>query len=256
MGLTIAELNKALNAITGGTNYAASAAVYVKLHTGAPGDAGTSNASSDTLRKLVAWAAPSGGAIASSAAVSWTLALSGGETLSHVSYWDALTGGNCIGNAALSATAAMVNGETFTLSSGGLTQTISGTKWSDFVKNAVLNAWAGLATFTKSTALYLKVHTGDPGSAGTANAATETTRKAVTFGTPASSASIANTAAVTWTGMAGPTAPTTESVSWGSWWDALTGGNFLGRDDLATARAISSGDGLDVAIGAFTLSAS
>ena len=148
MGLAIAELNKALNAITGVSNYTASSAVYVKLHTGAPGDAGTSNASTDTLRKLVAWAAPSGGVIASSAAVSWTLALSGGETLSHVSYWDALTGGNCIGNAALSATAAMVNGETFTLSSGGLTQTISGTKWSDFVKNAILNAWAGLATFT------------------------------------------------------------------------------------------------------------
>ena len=174
MGLTIAELNKGLNAITGRASYTANAAVYVKLHTGAPGDAGTSNASSDTLRKLVAWAAPSGGVIASSAAVSWTLALSGGETLSHVSYWDALTGGNCIGNAALSATAAMNNGEIFTLSSGGLTQTISGTKWSDFVKNAILNAWAGLATFTAAAALYLKVHTGDPGSAGTSNAATET----------------------------------------------------------------------------------
>lgn len=256
MGLAIAELNKALNAVTGRANYTASAAVYAKLHTGLPGDTGTSNASSDTLRKLVAWAAPSGGAIASSAAVSWTLALSGGETLSHVSYWDALTSGNCIGWAALGATAAMVNGEVFTLSSGGLTQTLSGTKWTDAVKNSILNAWAGLSTYTASAGFFLKNYLGDPGTAGTSNPATDTLRKSVTFGTAASAGSIANTVAVSWTGLSGPTAPTTESISWGGWYDALTAGNFLGRDDLATARAISAGDGLDVAIGGLTLSIS
>jgi hypothetical protein len=254
MGLTVAEQNKALNALTGRANYTASAAVYAKLHTGAPGDAGTANASTDTLRKLVAWAAPSSGAIASSAAVSWTLALSGTETLTHASYWDALTGGNCIGWSALSASATMGNGEVFTLSSGGLTMTLTGTKWTDAVKNAILNAWAGLATYTASAGFFLKLYTGDPGTAGSSNAATETLRKSVTFGTAAASGSIANTAAIAWTGMAGPTAPTTETVSWGGWYDALTSGNFLGRDDLATARAISSGDGMDVDIGGLTLS--
>lgn len=253
MGIAVGELNKALDAIAGRAAYTANAAVYVKLHTGAPGSAGTSNASTDTTRKLAAWSAPSGGAIATSAQLSWTLALSGGETLTHVSFWTASTGGTFLGDGALSASATMANGETFNISSG-LTVTLSGTKFSNAVKNAILNTWSGLSTMSASAGLYLKLHTGDPGSAGTSNAATETSRKAMTFGTAASAGSIANTAAVSWTTIGGPTAPTTETISWGSWWDASTAGNFLGRDDLTASRAISSGDQIDVAIGALALS--
>lgn len=254
MGIAVGELNKGLDAVAGRASYTANAAVYAKLHTGAPGSAGTSNASTDTLRKVTAWSAPSAGAIVTSAGLSWTLALSGGETLTHLSFWTAITGGTFLGDAPLNASATMANGEVFNVSAG-ISVSLTGTKWSDYVKNAILNAWAGLATFTAVSAHCLKLHTGDPGSSGTSNAATETLRKAMTFGTAASAGAIANTAAVGWTGIGGPTAPTTESISWGSWWDALTGGNFLGRDDLATARSISSGDQIDIAIGAHNLSA-
>lgn len=256
MGMSVAEINKALNAITGRAAYTANAAVYVKLHTADPGSAGTTSPSSDTSRKLVAWAAPSAGAVASSAEISWTLALSGTETLTHVSFWDASTAGNYLGSSALSASATMNNGEIFKLTSGGVTMTLTQTKWSDAMKNAVLSAWTGQATMSANAGFFIKCHTGDPGSAGTANAATETSRKAITFGTNASAGSISNTATQNWTGMAGPTAPTTETISWFSFWDASTAGNFVGRDDLATARAISSGDGLDIAIGGISLSAS
>lgn len=251
MGLSAAECNKALDAIVGRANYTANAAVYAALHTGAPGASGTSNASTHTGRQLVSWAAPSGGSIASSAAVTFTLALSGPETLTHVSYWTASTSGSYLGSAPLNASAAVTNGETFTLSSGGLTQQISdsGTKFTDAIKNAILNAWAGLSTMTALAAVHIKVHTGDPGTSGTSNAATETDRVAATFGTGAASGAISNTAAVEWDPIDGPTAPTQDTISWVTGWTAPTAGVFIFRDDLATARSVSSGDRLTLAIG-------
>lgn len=251
MGLAAAECNKALDAIVGRAAYTASAAVYAALHTGAPGAAGTSNASTHTGRQLVSWAAPSGGSIASSAAVSYTLSLSGGETLSHVSYWTASSAGSYLGSAPLNATAAVVNGETFTLSSGGLTQQVddTGTNFTDAVKNAILNAWSGLSTMAASASFNAKAHTGDPGAAGTSNPATETTRKAITFGTGAASGAISNTASAEWNPIGGPTAPTTESIAWYSFWDDISAGTFLGRDDLAAARSISSGDRITIQVG-------
>lgn len=259
MGLSVAECNKALNALAGRANYPHnSSGVYAQLHTGAPGASGTSNASSHTGRVLCAWNAPSGGAIATSAALVFSsLSLSGPETLTDVSFWDSGTAGagNFLGTATLGSPATMNNGEPFTISAG-LTQTISGTKFSDAVKHAILNAWAGLSTMTAYAAVYLSLHTGDPGSAGTSNPATETSRVAITFGTAAASGAIANTATAAWSGMAGPTAPTTQSISWGALHSASSGGTFLFRDDLATARSISSGDGVTLAIGELSLTLS
>ena len=46
--------------------------------------------------------------------------------------------------------------------------------------NRALNAWTGRAAMTANAAFYVKLHTGDPGAAGTSNASSETTRKAIT----------------------------------------------------------------------------
>lgn len=113
-------VNVILNLIRG-TNATAPTATYVKLHTGDPGSAGTSNASANTTRVVITHAAPSGGAIAiTGTAPSWASWASGSETLSHVSYWDASTAGNVLWSAALSSSKAMTNGDTFTLSTSGL----------------------------------------------------------------------------------------------------------------------------------------
>lgn len=115
------------------------------------------------------------------------------------------------------------------------------------VANGFLNALCKATNYTAPTAFYLKLHVGDPGSAGASNAATETTRKAVTFGTSASGGSIANTVAVTWTAVAG-----SEDFSHYSIWDASTAGNFLGSG-LITANAVTAGDDFTLAIGAVVL---
>lgn len=117
--------NAVANALRGGgngTSYTAPAAVYAKLHTGDPGEAGTSNAAGETTRKEVQFGAASGGVISLSNSPSWTN-VSTSETYSHVSLWDSSTAGNCLGSGALSSSVAVTAGDTFNLT--GLTYTFT-----------------------------------------------------------------------------------------------------------------------------------
>jgi hypothetical protein len=106
-----AEL-KILEHTTGKTAWTIPSNVYVKLHTGDAGEDGTSNAASETTRKVAAWATASSGAIATSATLEWTN-VAATETYSHWSMWDALTSGNCLWTGALSSSAAVTAGDTF-----------------------------------------------------------------------------------------------------------------------------------------------
>lgn len=118
---------------------------------------------------------------------------------------------------------------------------------SDTAKNSMLNNALRNTASALAGVVYVKMHTGDPGSSGTSNAATETTRAVVTMGAAASGAS-ASTTTVTWTNVS-----TTESITWVSLWDAISGGNFLGRDDLAATKSLTAGDTATIAIGAITV---
>lgn len=92
---------------------------YVKLHTGDPGAAGTSNAATETTRKLASFAAASGGAMASDADITWT-AISGSEDATHFSLWTASTGGTFLGSGTITAAAYTAGGD-YTCPSGSLT---------------------------------------------------------------------------------------------------------------------------------------
>ena len=106
-----AEL-KILDHTTGRASWTAPSGVYLKLHTGDPGEDGTNNAAAEATRKSVSWSAASSGSIAASATVEWTN-VSTTETYSHWSLWDSLTTGNCLWTGALSASAAVTAGDTF-----------------------------------------------------------------------------------------------------------------------------------------------
>lgn len=101
--------------------------------------------------------------------------------------------------------------------------------------NTGLDAVAGAYT-------WVKLHVGDPGSAGTANAATETTRKQATW-TAASSGAISNSGALTWTGVAG-----SEDYTHFTVWTASTAGTF-GFSGTITANAVTAGDTFTIATG-------
>jgi GTPase involved in cell partitioning and DNA repair len=100
------------------------AAVYVKLHKGDPGEAGTSNAATETTRKQVTFAAPSGGVIKNSNAPEWTN-VSTTETISHVSLWDNSTAGNCLWSGALTAPRSLTAGDNLLIKAEQLSVSLS-----------------------------------------------------------------------------------------------------------------------------------
>lgn len=96
------------------------ASVYIKLHTGDPGETASNNAAGETTRKLVSFSAASGGSMSSSGTVTWTN-VSTTETYSHISLWDSLTTGNALWYGALSSNASVTAGDTFEITSLTLT---------------------------------------------------------------------------------------------------------------------------------------
>lgn len=119
VGLNTSNLaNKVLDHLRGGTAWTQPSALYVKVHLGDPGSAGTANASAVTTRSQATFSAASSGAIALTGTnPSWSMTAT--ETVTHVSVWDASTSGNFLWSAALSASKAVVNGDTLTLTSLG-----------------------------------------------------------------------------------------------------------------------------------------
>jgi hypothetical protein len=117
---------------------------------------------------------------------------------------------------------------------------------SDYLAGAWLDALGNNTSFAVAT-VYVKLHVGDPGAAGTANAATETTRKSASFGA-ASSGSLASDADITWTNIAG-----SQDATHFTAWDNISAGNFL-FSGTVTANAYNAGDTFTIASGSLTVS--
>lgn len=120
--------------------------------------------------------------------------------------------------------------------------------FSDTLENTLLDLVFNAVSYAGQATAYTKLHTGDPGEAGTANAATETTRKATTFGA-ASSGQVATDADVGWTGVAG-----TETYSHISLWTASSGGTCIGSGALTASKAVIAGDSFTIPTGSLTFS--
>lgn len=121
-GLSSYLANKFLDAVGNATAYSA-ANVYVKLHTGDPGANGTANAATETTRKEVTFAAASGGAITSDAAVTWTN-IAGSEDATYFTAWDNASAGNFLFSGTITGNA-YTAGDTYTIPSGSLTASLT-----------------------------------------------------------------------------------------------------------------------------------
>jgi hypothetical protein len=115
--------------------------------------------------------------------------------------------------------------------------------------NAMINALTTGTSYAGNAAYWVKLHTGDPGAAGTANAAVNTTRHQATFGSVASGGSIANTATITWIPAE---VTTTENYTFWSAWTASTAGTFLASGTVSGGN-VTAGSTFAVAIGACTV---
>lgn len=115
------------------------------------------------------------------------------------------------------------------------------------IADAILDALCSDVSWTQPAEFWVKLHTGNPGAAGTTNAATETTRQQATFDA-ASGGSAATNTDLAWTSVAA-----TETFSHVSFWDASTSGTFLGSDALDTARSVTAGDNFTILAGQASL---
>jgi hypothetical protein len=102
-------------------------------------------------------------------------------------------------------------------------------KWLDLLRGTAFTAPAGT---------YVKLHTADPGAAGTTAASAVTTRSQATFAAAASGAIALTGTNPSWT-MTG-----TETITHISVWDASTAGNFLWSAALSVSKSVQSGDTL------------
>ena len=112
---------------------------------------------------------------------------------------------------------------------------------SAYLCNAFLNALGNATSFSVAVP-YIKLHTGDPGAAGTANPATETTRKSVSFGA-ASAGAITSDADISWTNISG-----SQDATHFTAWDNISAGNFLFSGNI-TANPYTAGDTYTISSG-------
>ena len=117
---------------------------------------------------------------------------------------------------------------------------------SSYLANKWLDALGNATAFFVVTP-YVKLHIGDPSSAGTANPATETTRKLASFAVAASGA-LASDADISWTNIAG-----SEDATHFTCWDALVAGNFLFSGTI-TANPYTAGDTYTISAGQLAVS--
>jgi hypothetical protein len=103
--------------------------------------------------------------------------------------------------------------------------------------------WLAGSAETAPSALYVALHIGDPGTAGTTNPASVTTRVVMTLGTAASGAIAANGTLPSWTSWAGTNGQVITDISI---WDASTAGNFLDSIQLTSSVTMDTGDTLDL----------
>lgn len=96
--------------------------VFVQLHTGAPGAAGTTNVAGNSTRVTCGsnpgFTSPSAGATANSNALNWT-SVSTTETYTHITMWSASSGGTFLYSGAITASGVTV-GDNFQIAAGGI----------------------------------------------------------------------------------------------------------------------------------------
>ena len=121
-GLSAYLCNSWLDALANNTSYAV-AQVYIKLHTGDPGAAGTANPATETTRKAASFGVAVAGAINSDADISWTN-IAGSQDANHFTAWDNISAGNFLFSGNITANP-YTAGDTYTISSGNLSASLT-----------------------------------------------------------------------------------------------------------------------------------
>lgn len=97
---------------------------WIKLHTAAPGAAGTTAAATETTRKQVTWnATGTDGIVENSGAISWT-SIAGSQDATDFSAWSASAAGNFGFSGTVTANA-YVAGDTLSVAAGAIVVSVT-----------------------------------------------------------------------------------------------------------------------------------
>jgi hypothetical protein len=97
---------------------------YIKLHTAAPGAAGTTAAATETTRKLATWnSAGTDGIVDNSNVLTWT-GINGSQDATHFTAWSDVSAGNFGFSGSITANA-YTAGDTYTIAAGALTVSVT-----------------------------------------------------------------------------------------------------------------------------------
>lgn len=240
--------DEVLNALLRNTITAATANVYLALHTADPTETGAvaEVAAGWYARQAIAFSAPAGLVINNSGTVTFPAVTGAQVTITHVTIWDAVSTGNCFVYDALPSSVVVEIGEFFQSNASDHTITLSGA-FSTYSGQAVLNHYFRNTTYTPVATVYASLHTADPGLTG----ASESTggsyaRQATAFDAPSGGAT-ANTAEENFTSM-----PASTVTHFGVW-DASTVGNFLLGAALDSSVSPAAGDTVRFIAGAMDI---
>ena len=119
--------NALINGTLRATTFTAPTTVYISLHTADPTDAGSGAEVSggSYIRQSATFAAPSNGASATDADVTFPQATGNWGTIGWIGIWDAQTTGNMLYHTALDASKAIDTGDIFKIASASLTVTLA-----------------------------------------------------------------------------------------------------------------------------------
>lgn len=239
--------NELLDHLLGTGAYTAPSTVYVKLHTGAPGESAAVNAATETTRVAATFGAAASKAASNSAIVSWSN-VAATEVYTHFSLWDALTVGNPLFVGTMSSGSVNASDD-FDIAIGDLDITMSGA-FTTFSANEMLDHVLGVASYTMPTGQFIKLHIGAPGDAATANPAGETTRVDTGAFSAAGSGATDNDAVIAWTSVS-----TAETYSHWSMWTSATVGDPLLVGALTVSKVVTVGQDAEFAAAAFAVAA-
>ena len=113
-----------LNHVLRNTAYVSPITIYVALFTTLPSDDGTGGvevSGGSYARQTVTFAAPSGGQVANSGAVTFPVATAGWGTVVGMGLYDAVTGGNLLYYGALATSKTVGSGDQIAFASSALT---------------------------------------------------------------------------------------------------------------------------------------
>lgn len=258
MSLSDHSEDSLLDHVLGTTAYTPATTMYLALSTTEPADAGTNvteHSGDGYVRKAITFAAASARAVAQNADVNFDEATASWGTITHYAIYDAVSGGNMLAHGNIDPDKLIASGKTPKIVSGEVIISFTTGGITTFLANELLDLMFRNQAYSQPTLYVGLIETTDPDDDSTGSNIDELemtgyARELAGAFSASSGGSSDNDALIDFGALTG----TTETIIASVICDALTGGNALFYDTALADIAVSDGDSVQYAAGAFDIS--